>query len=389
MIKTPHYPTYNRASALITFLEGKKVRDFNDMQNTVYSLRGTPQDPVDWENPNEWIEEKLSGVLKEMANSLWTSTNYLINPRYTKGITYFLIGYDLIRESSGNYEITEQGKIFINSNDSDIKRSIDLEEGLIQILLIVSRYQSGRRGKFLDEWREFAKSNSNLGQESVFRDYLRRRLVNLAERGYLIREGNSYTISDSGIQYLKEFDSKITSANISEEVKLAKVIEMFNNLQKEELRNRLSTMNPFQLENVVKELLEVMGYFDVRVTNPTNDGGVDVVGTIKNGISEVKEVIQVKRVSSNIGRPVLDALRGSLHRFHAFKGTIITTGDFSKGTIDAAFEVGAAPITLINGKSLIDLLIENEIGVSKKQIDYFLINDEYFHEGISEIDIDQ
>ena len=62
-------------------------------------------------------------------------------------------------------------------------------------------------------------------------------------------------------------------------------------------------------------------------------------------------------------------LRGSLHRFKAQKGTIITTGDFGKGVKDAAFEMGAAPITLINGDTLIDLLIQHEIGVKKKAVE--------------------
>ena len=88
----------------------------------------------------------------------------------------------------------------------------------------------------------------------------------------------------------------------------------------------------------------------------------------EGGYTAVKEVVQVKRHGRKIQRQVLDALRGSLHRFGAVRGTIITTGDFSKGTRDAAFESGAAPITLINGEKLIDLLIEHGIGVRKRKV---------------------
>lgn len=97
-------------------------------------------------------------------------------------------------------------------------------------------------------------------------------------------------------------------------------------------------------------------------------------------------MIQVKRLTSNVQRPVLDALRGSLHRVDAFQGTIITLSNFSKGTKEAAFERGAAPITLINGEKLIELLIENEIAVKKKQIDYFLIDGDYFVESDEEVE---
>src|SRR5262249_48691392 len=77
-------------------------------------------------------------------------------------------------------------------------------------------------------------------------------------------------------------------------------------------------------------------------------------------------------------RPVLDMLRGSLHRFKAQKGTIITTGDFGKGAKDAAFEMGAAPITLINGHTFIELLIQHEIGLKKKAVEYFEVDEKVF-----------
>ena len=86
------------------------------------------------------------------------------------------------------------------------------------------------------------------------------------------------------------------------------------------------------------------------------------------GISSVREVIQVKRERRRVQRPVLDALRGSLHRFGAVRGTLINLGGFSQGTRDAAFEAGAAPITLIDGEKLIELLIEHELGVRKRQL---------------------
>ncbi len=53
-------------------------------------------------------------------------------------------------------------------------------------------------------------------------------------------------------------------------------------------------------------------------------------------------------------------------------------------SMPAAFEVGAAPITLINGDSLIELLIENEIGITLESISYFLINKDIFENDTSE-----
>jgi restriction system protein len=109
----------------------------------------------------------------------------------------------------------------------------------------------------------------------------------------------------------------------------------------------------------------------VVVTSPTNDKGVDVIANIQLGISSVREVVQVKRHRGSIGRVVLDQLRGSLHRFDAVRGTIITTGHFSKSAQDAAFERGAAPITLIDGEQVLELLMEHQIGVKKHPVFYY------------------
>ena len=44
----------------------------------------------------------------------------------------------------------------------------------------------------------------------------------------------------------------------------------------------------------------------------------------------------------------------------------------------SAFEIGAAPITLINGDTLIDQLIQHEIGVKKKTVEYFEVDEKVF-----------
>jgi restriction system protein len=56
----------------------------------------------------------------------------------------------------------------------------------------------------------------------------------------------------------------------------------------------------------------------------------------------------------------------------------ITTGDYGKGAKDAAFEMGAAPISLINGETPFDLLVQHEIGVKKKTVDYYALDETAF-----------
>ena len=96
-------------------------------------------------------------------------------------------------------------------------------------------------------------------------------------------------------------------------------------------------MDPYRFETLVKDLLDAMGYEDVVVTKQSGDKGVDVVANFEFGITQVREVVQVKRHQASITRPVMDQLRGALPYYQAIRGTIITLGKFAKGCKDAAF----------------------------------------------------
>ena len=137
-------------------------------------------------------------------------------------------------------------------------------------------------------------------------------------------------------------------------------------------------MDAYAFEYLVKRLLEEMGYQNVEVTQRGGDGGVDVIGEIELGITSVREVVQAKRHRKTIQRKDLDALRGSLYRFDAVRGTIVTTSKFTSGVQKAAFERGAAPITLIDGDKLVDLLIQYGIGVRKRTLEVLAIDADAF-----------
>jgi restriction system protein len=147
---------------------------------------------------------------------------------------------------------------------------------------------------------------------------------------------------------------------------------------RESLRAWLLKTDPYGFERLVKLLLEAMNYKNVQVTAPSRDGGVDVVADIECGLTSVREVVQVKRHRRPIQRKDLDALRGSLYRFGTFRGMLITTSSFTRGTREAASAPGAFPITLINGDKLVDLLIEHNIGVSRCAVELLVFDPSAF-----------
>lgn len=140
-------------------------------------------------------------------------------------------------------------------------------------------------------------------------------------------------------------------------------------LSNQTIINTLRSIDPYAFVYVVKAVLEAEGYLNVRVTTPVNDKGVDIIADVEAGLTTVREVIQVKRnsASNKVGRPTLDALRGSLYRFNAQRGMIVTTSKFTKNANQTATEVGAAPITLVDGSLLVDLIIKHDLfhGIEK------------------------
>ena len=65
MIKIPLYPDYSMTVMLLKIIAGMSVADFKNMWNTIWGLRGTPQNTVDWTKPDEWIDQRLSGKTKK------------------------------------------------------------------------------------------------------------------------------------------------------------------------------------------------------------------------------------------------------------------------------------------------------------------------------------
>lgn len=59
---TPRFPTYANTRALLRVLDGTRAGDYQAMANTIWEQRGNPQEPVDWANPDEWVEKRLVHV---------------------------------------------------------------------------------------------------------------------------------------------------------------------------------------------------------------------------------------------------------------------------------------------------------------------------------------
>ncbi len=379
-VRTPWFRPYSEVRVLLQVLQSVPRKSVKNMIAAIERQTGTPQNPVDWSDPDRWIPERLQGDNAQLAQRIWNESNHTVHPRYIEGARYLIDIYKLLQpDSAGKYLLTERGKHFLE-NEPEMVREIDDLEGILQLLTVLATKNQAKSSDLVPEWGDFLRVHSKFGTEGTIKDTLRRRLVGLVERGFVLRTGNSYQISPEGLAYITSIPytgrtKGPQKANPTREVLLA--VEAFNTNKREELRQQLRVMNPYRFEQLVGDLLEAMGYEDVTVTKASGDYGVDVVATVQFGITTITEVIQVKRYQNTIQRHILDQLRGALPYHKALRGTIITLSRFSSGCIEAALYPGAAPIGLIDGEKLLDLLFKHDIGLKKRSLDLYELDEEY------------
>ena len=377
-VRTPLFPRYREVRHLLRVWPGRPRKQVTGLQTTLGELRGTPQNTVDWTDPDTWIPERLSGDERELAGTIWTTSGKTVNPRHTYGHWLLSQKYGLVEEgSNGNLVLADRGRDFVDNEGGETEAFLDEQEGLAKLLALVADNGPTSAGGVLKEWTEYINRYSSFASPSTFRDTLRRRLNNLLDRGLLNRKSTMYSVADAGLAYLHRVGTEEALGG-GEQQELWSLAKKQEASVRESMRELLLDMDAFAFEHLIKRLLEEMNYQDVEVTSPSNDGGVDVIARIELGITSVREVVQAKRHKRTIQRKDLDALRGSLYRFNAVRGTLIATSHFSKGTAEAAFEGGAAPITLIDGDKLIDLLIEHGIGVRKRTLEVLAVDPDAF-----------
>ena len=362
---TPDLPTYKSGQAFLQIMDGVRESHYKSMRDGIYEHIGKPQTPFDWKDPEDWIPRLLTDDSRVLALRIWRDSSNLINPRHTFGPYYLCRIHQLTSVVNGCIRITKRGERFA-AGDEAVLAEMDEYDGLLLVLAEVAATGPGRRREFERRYSEFCRAQTTYAADSSIISSLIYRLNNLLDRRLIEKSGHSYQITHMGLDYLGRRGS--AGKRHGPNPAISRLARANNAAARRQLAEFLQSMDPYAFEHLIKLLLVAMGYENVEVVGGVGDKGVDVVADIALGISSVREVIQVKRQKGNIGRPVLDQLRGALHYHQAVRGTIVTTGGFTKGTMGAAFLPGAPPITLIDGDTLLNLLIEHDIGIRRREI---------------------
>jgi len=122
-----------------------------------------------------------------------------------------------------------------------------------------------------------------------------------------------------------------------------------------------------EFEILAGHLLTALGFEGSEVTGKSGDGGVDATGELNvANLAKVKVFVQAKRYQ--LGQKVTASTVRQLRQAIPFggQGAFITTADFQNGASDVALEPGFPRIGLINGRQLVDLLVEHWNDIPKE-----------------------
>lgn len=172
-----------------------------------------------------------------------------------------------------------------------------------------------------------------------------------------------------------------TPATVSPDDRLGLAIVELRAAVASELLETLATVSPSFFETIVLDLLHRMGYgasrADLQRVGGSGDGGIDgVISLDKLGLEKV--YVQAKRWQGTVGRPEVQGFYGALAGQRANKGVFITTSGYSQQAIDFAKSVER--VVLIDGRRLVELMMDHDVGVSGRTVRIPRFDSDYFDE---------
>ncbi|MGO3928793.1 restriction endonuclease [Rhodopseudomonas pseudopalustris] len=125
-----------------------------------------------------------------------------------------------------------------------------------------------------------------------------------------------------------------------------------------EIRAYLAAINPYDLQQIVADLLKAMGYYPCWVSPPGPDGGTDIVAHPDPlGTRPPRLKVQVKRNSQAVDESGLRSFLALVNEDDA--GLFVAIGGFTKAARDAARMQERRKVTLIDLDRLLELWSEH------------------------------
>jgi restriction system protein len=205
-----------------------------------------------------------------------------------------------------------------------------------------------------EDLNEKLKSGGNKWTNRI--QWVRQKLVMKGEISRAHR--GIWAITDKGRKRLEEKEPQVPRPDF------VGLYEEYEASFRSQLLDKLNELSPRQFELFARKLLQTYGFIQVKVTGISSDGGIDGYGKLQLGLATMNVAFQCKRWQANVGRPEVDKFRGAIQGEFE-QGVFFVTSDFTPQAREASLKKGAVPIILLNGESLIDLMIEKSLGVER------------------------
>lgn len=182
-----------------------------------------------------------------------------------------------------------------------------------------------------------------------------------------------WAITDLGrarLKQSKQSNGGHLATEVYPSVSLVDLYERYDLQFRSKLLDKLYELSPRQFEHFARHLLDAYGFVKMTVKHVGKDGGIDGHGMLKVGLAKMAVAFQCKKWEGNVSRPEVDKFRGAIQGEFE-QGIFFTTSDFTKEATQASIKKGAVPIILLNGESIVDLMIDKEFGVQKKPLQIY------------------
>lgn len=145
------------------------------------------------------------------------------------------------------------------------------------------------------------------------------------------------------------------------------IIQRANDKVRRQLQKQISEISWQEFEdNFLVNILEALGFSEVRLTQRTRDGGSDAYCSYKRGIIESEAIVSAKhwKPKSKVPDQEVDRLRGIPHQ--ADTAVIVTSSDFTNPAQEKAkSQPGWRSVVLVNGDLIVETCMQNSIGVEE------------------------
>lgn len=120
----------------------------------------------------------------------------------------------------------------------------------------------------------------------------------------------------------------------------------------------LHQMDWQEFQDLVKELLNALGYYVIWIAPPGKDGGTDILAyTDPLGIEGPRIKVQVKQQKNPVSEPELKSFVANIGPHDS--GVFFCTGDFTKDAQKYARQQENKRLMLVNSEKLVELWIEH------------------------------